>query len=457
MDKASPGSRPLVARVGFGGLTAFAIHMSGAGLTYCSQFAIARLIGTDDYGIYAYVFAWMTVLAYFSALGFDVSLLRFVPAYHAQRAWRLLRGVIQYAERRVAALGCAVALVGAAWIAIEGEVSKLGLTNTFFVGFVLVPVLALLWIRSSVARAFGGVASALAPDRIVRDATLLIVVVFAGLALGWKLNAAAAMAATVMGSVIGLGLVTFSVRRLRPASMYDVLPIYAGPEWRRTALPLVIIGATEVLMNRTGVMLLGWVGDTRDAGIYSLAFNIAFLAVLPRTAVNTLLAPAISELFVKGDQAALQALIGKATLWTLLGALCIALPVALLAGPLLNSFGKDFGTGTSTLRILLIGQVMAAGAGSQLYLMTMTGHERRAAAMLVCSASANAIIAVILIGSLGPVGPAVAAMVTLIVWNGVMALYIWRRLGLLPGMFLLFRWPFGRKKALIGRRGDAGE
>ena len=43
---------------------------------------------------YAYVSAWVTLLGYFSTLGFHVSLLRFVPAYQAREEWALARGVI---------------------------------------------------------------------------------------------------------------------------------------------------------------------------------------------------------------------------------------------------------------------------------------------------------------------------------------------------------------------------
>ena len=68
---------------------AFGIFLIGAGLAYCSQLLIARLVGAHTFGIYAYVFAWMVVLAYVSSLGFDVALLRFVPAYRAERAYGL--------------------------------------------------------------------------------------------------------------------------------------------------------------------------------------------------------------------------------------------------------------------------------------------------------------------------------------------------------------------------------
>src|SRR5262249_7295475 len=139
------------------------------------------------------------------------------------------------------------------------------------------------------------------------------------------------------------------------------------------------ISVAEALMNRTGVMLLAWIADTRDAGIYALAFNISLVVILPRIAVNALLAPTISDLFIRNDHAALRAIVAKAASWSLLGATCMALPLLVLAQPVLSLFGQDFVAGVPPLRILVIGQVMAAATGSQLHLMTMTGRERSAA------------------------------------------------------------------------------
>src|SRR5436190_13403377 len=102
-----------IKQVALGGATAFTVYMASAGVTACSQLLIARLVGADTYGVYAYVMAWMTVLAYLSALGFDIAVLRFVPAYQTTGAWSLARGVIQYAERRAFSVSIVVMLVGA--------------------------------------------------------------------------------------------------------------------------------------------------------------------------------------------------------------------------------------------------------------------------------------------------------------------------------------------------------
>jgi O-antigen/teichoic acid export membrane protein len=91
------------------------------------------------------------------------------------------------------------------------------------------------------------------------------------------------------------------------------------------------------------------------------------------------------------------------------------------------------------LRILLVGQVIAASAGSQMHVMTMTGNERGAAALLIAGALGNIIAGVALIYLYGLVGAAIASTMTLIVWNVAMALFIWRRLNLLSGVLALFR------------------
>jgi O-antigen/teichoic acid export membrane protein len=423
-----------IRRVAQGGATALAIYVVAAGIAASSQLLIARLIGAEAYGIYAYVIAWMTILGYVSALGFDVALLRFVPAYQTLGAWSLARGVIQYAERRALAVSLVLVLIGAFAILTWPRPLSPDLRNTFLVGLALVPVLALLWIRCAIVRAFGGVMLALLPDKVARDGVLLAIIVLSVVVFRQPTGSPFAMTATLAGAIGGLGLASLAMRRLRPDELAGVDAEYAAAYWRQTALPLLLIGAAEALLNRTGVVILGWFGETRDAGIYSLATNIALLAILPRAAVNTLFAPTISRLFTSRDGITLRALVAKAALWTLSAALLIALMLAILAEPILSWFGKDFLAGVPALRILLIGQVIAASCGSQLSVLTMTGHERGAAALLILSAIVNIAAGAVFVSVFGLIGAAVATSMALIVWNAAMALYISRHLQLLPGV-----------------------
>jgi O-antigen/teichoic acid export membrane protein len=439
--EARPGIGRLTAgRLSGGSAAALCIFIVSAGLAYCVQLAIARIVGAEGYGEYAYVLAWVTVLAYCAALGFDVSLLRFVPAYRAQREFGLMRGVLRYSQRIVVIAGVTMALLSAGWVAAWSRKLTPGLPQTFFIGLALIPVWALLWVRCSIARAFGGIISALTPERIARDALLLCLLGIAGPILGWRISAAAAMGATVVSSLIALCLMTIVARHLQSAEFARMAPVDARTIWLRTAIPLVLIGTVEPLMNRLGVMLLGWVGDIKGAGIYAIVFNMAFLAMLPRTAVNILFAPKASELFARNDQIGLQNLVSQTSVWMLAGSFFIALPLWLLASPILAWFGPGFVVGATALRILLIAQVLIACAGSQLYVMTMTGHERWAALLVTSSAVFNVLIGVTLVRTYGLTGAALATAAAFLAWNLAMGLFVWHRLRLVPGVFGIFSY-----------------
>ena len=431
-----------VDRLARGGFAAFVIYSAGVGLAYCSQLLIALFVGVEAYGLYAYAMAWVTLLAYFSALGFDVALLRFLPAYEAERAWPLFRGVIQYAERRAVAVSIVVVLAGMCVVLVRDLTPQL--RDTFLIGLLLVPVLALLWIRSSIVRAFGGVLWAVAPNRVMRDGILVGLVALTSVGLGWALDAATVMSATLVGAIVALLFATLGMRKLRPHIIDGVVPVYEADIWRRAALPLVIMGATEALLNRTGVLLLGWLGDTKAAGIYSLAFNIAFVVALPRVAINTLFAPTISGLFARNDHAMLQKLVTKAASWTLVASGFIGVVLFVLAERLFGWFGADYEAGVPALRILLIGQVIIAAGGSQLHVMTMTGHERSAAVLLVSSTIFNVAASAGLIVVFGLNGAAIGTALTLIIWNLAMALFLSRRLGLKAGVLAFFQLGLAR-------------
>lgn len=420
-------------RLARGSVLAFGTYMTGAALTYLSQLLIARLAGATSYGSYAYVLAWMTVLAYVAALGFDVSLLRLIPLYRAAQQWSLARGVLRYAERRGAAAGCAIVLAGGLILWFMGGALPAGEVLTFVLGLALVPIWSLLWMSSAAVRAFGGVVSALAPDRIVRDGGLVVVLGLLALLPGMKFDANEVMLLTVATSLVGLIIVRIALRHWRPEAIASATPEYAAAVWRAAAFPLVLISVAETLLNRTGVILLGSSGQSVAAGIYALTFNLSMTVMLPRTAVNALFAPMVSELSALGDRAGLQVVVTRTALWTLLSGLLIAVPLIVLAEPLLSWFGPDFKQGVTALRVILVGQIVAAGFGPQMFLITMTGNERVAAALLISSAILNGLLTLLLIGSMGLTGAAIATTVALIVWNLAMAVFVWWRLGLVPG------------------------
>jgi O-antigen/teichoic acid export membrane protein len=428
-------------------IAALAVFVVGAGLSYVAQLVTARIIGPDSYGVYAYVLAWATLLGYSSTLGFHVSLLRFVPGYQAKEEWGLVSGVIQYSERGAAGTAAGIVLIGVCGIlALHGSMRP-ELAYTFLLGIAAVPFLALHLIGASVVRAFGGVVAALAPERVVRDSLLLAIMAVAFWGNFYRLDATLAMGATLVSSLVMLGLVRFFLRHLRPPSLGHAKPAYAAGDWWRPTLPLTVIMAADNLMTRSGVIALGLTGNTRAAGIFAVAFSMAILTALPRMAVATVFAPTVSALFARGDQAGLQSLSAKAACLSLLGTTFTAIPLLLLEQPLLAWFGRDFVAGAPIVTILVLGHVFAAACGPQQHLITMTGHERTGAAILAICAGSSFIACMLMIDSLGTTGVALVMTAALITWNVAMGVFIHKRLHLMPGLFASFKAMPRRRRA----------
>ena len=207
----------------------------GTGAAFLSQLVLARVLGVHGYGIYAYVIAWTTVLAPLAAVGFQTSLLRFAAAYRERGEWALLRGVIRYAERRVLLAGAITSLAMAAVVVGLGDRLAPELALSLLVGCGLVPLLALLQVRSSIVRAFGGVVSALAPQLLLRHVILLAIVGIWGWALSSAVAPASALAVTAFATLLALAMTTLAQRRLRPAALTGAEVVYRPDDWWRAS------------------------------------------------------------------------------------------------------------------------------------------------------------------------------------------------------------------------------
>ncbi|TIM25646.1 MAG: exopolysaccharide biosynthesis protein, partial [Mesorhizobium sp.] len=132
------------------------------------------------------------------------------------------------------------------------------------------------------------------------------------------------------------------------------------------------------------------------------------------------------------------------------GAIAMAIPLVVIVKPLMNWFGDDFSTGAPIARVLIFGYVFVALCGPQLNLLTMTGNEWAAAAAMIVGATAGIIGCAAGIELYGPLGAAVGLALALAVWNVVMAIYISKRLKIMPA--LIFALASFRASAVDGRQ-----
>lgn len=413
---------------------ALLVYIGGAALTSLAQLLIARLIGPRNYGVYSYVLAWTSMLAYLATLGFNVSLLRFVPAYRASGRLDLARGVIKFALQRSLLTATLFGLAGAAFFLVFSHHAQRGLELSIMFGMAAVPLITAYAIGATLVRAFGGVVSALLPERIVRDGLLLVLVAIAAISGLRAVDAPLVMLAALLSSAITVGLVFATAARLEPPGLRQAETTYASKDWWLAVPPLMLITGLDVFVSRAGVMVLGWIDHIREAGVFALALNVALLVGLSRIAVGTMFSPTAADLYARGDRIALQKLFARATMLSFGGGIVVAVPLLVIVEPFLSYFGEGFAAGAPIARVLILGYVFVALCGPQQNLLTMTGNEWAAAATMIAGAVANIIACALGVALYGLIGAAVGVALALAIWNVAMAIYIRKRLKILPGL-----------------------
>jgi O-antigen/teichoic acid export membrane protein len=413
-----------------GAIGSFVVKILGAGIAFGLHILLARLLGVTQYGIYIYALTWVNILVIASLLGLNTSLLRFIAAYKAQERWGLLKGVVHRSTQFVVIFSLLISGIGG--IVVWSLRNRIGQDQavTFGVALILLPVLVLVRLREASLRALKRVVQSELPIRIIRP--LLLAAVLSGLYfyLRQPLQATQAMAINLIAVFAALVMGTVWLVKQLPEQVRDAQPIYAHREWLKVSLPLLLIAGMHLILKQTDIIMLGAIRGSGEAGIYSVASRISDLVVFGLMAINTILAPMISELYSTGKNKELQRIVTLAARAIFVFTLMFSIILAVFGKFALSLFGAEFAVTYVPLLILLCGQIVNALAGSVGFVMTMTGHQNQAGAIVAVSAAVNTILNALLIPLMGLVGAAISTAFTMALWNITMLVYVQRRLGI---------------------------
>lgn len=410
-------NRQFLSRLARGAVFALVLQVLGAGLAYLSQVAFARWMGISQFGLYAYVIAWATLLALLAGLGFPLSVLRFVPEYRTVGDHGRLRGLVRTSRRATLAAGCVVALLGTVVVLALAPGGLSGWATVAVVAIWLVPVGALINLDSAIIRAGGRVVGAYAPSLVVRPAAILLVAAIAWLTWG-RLTALTGVVITLgVFAVVALAQSRLLRGLVEHGSSSRAAAVYEPRMWLRVSMPLFLVAGFQIALGQADLLIVGAMRGVRDAALYLAATKTAMLVSYLLVALSAVTAPLFSELEVRGDRAGLQRLASISAQWVFWPTLLLAIGLALLAPYVLGLFGPDFLTARWALYVLLFGQLVNAGCGAVGYLLGMTGHQNDTARVYGITAVFNLVLCYVGARAYGLTGAACATTFSMIVWN----------------------------------------
>lgn len=414
-----------------GAVAFFAIQLAGTALNFGLHVVLARQLGAEKYGRYAYVLNWMLVLLVPAKLGLDLAALRFVPFHAGRSEWGLLRGFLRLSWQVVLGASVVVSVVAIAAAELLGlGPETVPRATTVYLAAAMVPVHALAMLWSSVLRGLKRVTQSQAPLSVVYPLATIVGVVAWDIATDADVDATAAMGITFGASLLSLGLTAWSLRSALPIKLAREPVAFHVPAWSRVAGFMLLMTLLQTSVSKAGVLIVGTFSSVKEAGFYAAADRLSNLMQFGLLAVNSWAAPLIAELHGRQEHRDLQRMVRMATRVVVTVSLPMASVLVVGGKHLLGLFGNEFVGAYGVLVVLTGGLMVAAVTGPAGFLMTMTGNEREAAWVEGMTAGLNVGLTLVLVPTVGILGAAIAAATATAARNLWMVVLVRRRLDL---------------------------
>jgi O-antigen/teichoic acid export membrane protein len=383
---------------------------------------LARFLGAESYGVYAYIFAIISILAIPTELGLPNLLVRYIAKYQAHEQWGDIKGLIKSTNSLVLAISSFIVI--SVLLVLKSGVLKFDETelSTLYWGLFLLPIIALGSIRGATLRGLRHIFLGLSPEYMIKQILFIIFLVIANQwlieqditpVLAMSFNAISALIAYIIGLIWFFKLVPNKVKKSKPN--------YHLKKWTIVAIPFLLTGGMQIINSKIDIVLLGWFSTSDQVGIYEVTWRGAALVSFGLGSLNLLLAPYFSRFYFTDKLVKLQKIATYSAVINFILGASVTLLYFFYGKEILEFFfGSEFVVGYFPLLILSLAHLMNTASGSVALLLNMTGHERKVLIVLAIAAFTNIFLNLILIPRYGIEGAAFASLITYMIWNSIL-------------------------------------
>jgi O-antigen/teichoic acid export membrane protein len=414
-----------------GGGIAFAGMLFAYSARFVLSIVVARMIGAEQWGLYALGFTLITTLSTMALLGLPAGVVRFVPIANRQDDEAHLWGIIQVSI----ILPTLISLIFAGTVFLLAEpISQRGfheprLTPILRLISLGIPLLALTKVNSSITRGFKKIQYEVYADNVIQylvKLPLTLVLLFIGL------DAMGVVIAHIAASAVAVGLLIHFVHNLFPLNRSISLTRHSFSELLPFSLPVCFAEVVETLGTSLGTLLLGSLGMTFGVGVYAAALRLSIVGTMFYLSIGAISEPVISDLFSQSAYNRLEQFYQTTARWLTMVNLPIFMTFVLFAESLLSIFGNDFTAGETGLIILAFGPLASASTGLCGKVINMTGYTKLAFVNSSFFLFFTVVFSLLLIPHLGVTGAALATTLSIVIRNAMQMLEVYYLQRILP-------------------------
>jgi len=244
------------------------------------------------------------------------------------------------------------------------------------------------------------------------------------LLLLWFTKQDAAESSVFLAYILGFAILVLPLLIFFPFRKINAVNKVTSKELLKVSYPMMFSAAFLFLSNWTDVFMLGAMTSKEDVGIYNAAYKLAIVALIIINAVNTVIAPKISQLYSQNKIEEIKYEVQSATKLITYVTTPVVLILIFFRKPLLLLFGEEFILGETALVIIAIGLLFNALSGSVGQVLNMTQHQNTLKKYTIISVIVNISLNYILITLMGFLGAAIASLISNVVLNVLCLVFI---------------------------------
>jgi O-antigen/teichoic acid export membrane protein len=382
---------------------AFSLRVTGAGMGFIFNVVLARLLGAEGAGIYYLALAITGIGALISTVGIPDALLRFIAAHAAHGEWDKVAGVYRLGVKisTAAAVVCTALLIGVAPWLCESVFADPALTGPLRIMALAVLPMTLITLHGMALKSLKRVIT----GTVVEGFGISLISLPLLFALGRFMGVDGAVLAYVLAAFVMLLAGVHFWRRATP-HLKGLPGSFKTRLLMVTSVPMLWIDAMDVAVQQSGILLLGVWASTEEVGIYGAVARLVIVMTFVFSTVKSVVSPRFAELYARDDQRAISVLARSTSMFLVLFALPVVVPLIVVPGWVLSLFGPGFAAGGAALAIFAVGHFIRVALSPSGYLLMMTGHEKLLRNTVVACGGLNVALSIILIPRYGMIGAA---------------------------------------------------
>lgn len=395
------------------------VNLGGIGCGFLLQLYLTNAFDISTYGSYIYHMTVINFMVVAVKGGVDLAANRYIPTFVRADAGDELVAYLKFSNLYVLissmiVIAVCYSLKGVLWSDTTGRLY-------FDLISIAVAVLAFLQLQCGVLQAMHSAVLSQFLQTIARP-LLIIMAVFAWVYVSPNIDDSQLIIAFIATSVF-LALLAFGFVYRKASSQFanaTTAPIKTKV-WLLSAYGMGAVVLFNLVINQFDVFFVGAYLGSEEAAIYNVALRLATLVQFPAIALGMVMAPQIAKMWASKETAKIEKIVHVGSLVCLVFSIIVSLTIWLLADILLGLFGEEYRAGKEVLVILCAARCVNSFGGLAGYLMTMTGHQKAAAKVLLISALFCIASNIYFVMNIGIEGGAIANLLSTIVWIALMS------------------------------------